>query len=80
MCYYRGMTDLTYVTISDVERKLDISNPTALRWLKEGVFPGAYKEPGRTGQWRIPLADVDAKRDMMVWELNNQIAYLLSLD
>ena len=80
MCYYRGMTDLTYVTISDVERKLDISNPTALRWLKEGVFPGAYKEPGRTGQWRIPLAVVDEKKDSMIAELHKKIEHLRSLN
>jgi predicted DNA-binding transcriptional regulator AlpA len=74
------MTDEIYVTIQDLMRKLDVSNPTALRWLSEGVFPGAYKEPGRTGAWRIPLAEIDAKRDAMVYELNNQIAHLLSLE
>jgi predicted site-specific integrase-resolvase len=72
--------DEIYVTITDLERKLDISRVTALKWLKAGEFPGAYKEPGRTGQWKIPLAEIDAKRDMMVYELNNQIAHLLSLD
>jgi hypothetical protein len=72
--------EVEYVTIGDVERKLDISRVTALKWLKDNKFFGAYKEPGKTGQWKIPLDSVEAQKSRMIAELLEEVAHLEALD
>jgi predicted DNA-binding transcriptional regulator AlpA len=76
-CYPYRMSDDT-IKLQEAMKKLDISRPTILRWIEDGVFPGAVNHGGPVG-WKIPVREVEAKRDDIVAGLQAEIEHLLSL-
>jgi excisionase family DNA binding protein len=47
------------LTVREVAALLKIHPETVRVWLREGIFPGAYQLPRRSG-WRVPWSDVEA--------------------
>lgn len=53
----------TWLTGQQARKTLNISKKTLLKYLREGLFPGAYRlpsKPTRPGEWRIPQSDIEA--------------------
>lgn len=51
----------TSFTLTEAAKVTDRSRVTLRRWLDEGKFPGAFKDPTDSlGQWRIPATDLEA--------------------
>ena len=51
-------TERDLLTVSDVANLLNIDVRTVHRRIARGIFPGAFKLPGRTGTYLIPRSAV----------------------
>lgn len=52
-----------FVTTARAAAMLGVSRKSVFMWAKAGKFPGAFRTPGgerRGGDWRIPLASIEA--------------------
>ena len=50
-----------YYTVTEAARALGVVNRTVIRYIKRGLFPGAYQLPGgSTMPWLIPIEEVEA--------------------
>ncbi len=49
-----------YITIREAAGKLNVHTSTVRRWLTSGYLPGTKVSGGRSGNWRIRRADLDA--------------------
>ena len=52
---------------------LNVSRTTMLKWLAEDRFPDAVKAEGLTGGWDIPRDNVEAVRQQLIDDLQEQI-------
>lgn len=53
----------TDLSVDGAAQRSGMSRETIRRYLKDGLFPNAYKRGAfTTSPWRIPAADVDAYR------------------
>ena len=46
------------LTVTEVAERLRVHPRTIVRWLDDGLFPGAYRLPGAKGAWRVPRTAV----------------------
>ncbi len=51
-------------SVVETALELDVSVRQVQRWIKDGLFPGAYKQKpgGVTSPYRIPAVDLDTFR------------------
>jgi excisionase family DNA binding protein len=47
------------LTVQEVAEQLKIHPETVRVWLRQQLFPNAYRLPGRAG-WRVPQGDIEA--------------------
>jgi hypothetical protein len=77
--YYCPMSDeKEFLTVQETRAMLNKSRPTIMNWINSGVFPNAEKQPGETGEWLIPLGDVNNKRQQIVRKLQKELDDLMT--